>query len=272
MSSEVIDIVVGGGSGMGAAAARALRGRGRRLIVADKNGDAAADVAAPLGAEPVEVDLVDPASVARLAERIPALGSMIVTAGINVGPDRRLIDVNLVGPALLMDALTPKVIDGSAVVLFSSMVELMPIDPALEDVLDAPLAPDLIDRLIEAGAPITDDPEGQVGYLYGKIGVHRLARRKAIEWWPRGGRVNSISPGVIDTPMIGKVAEEHRSGMFQMAELVGRLGRPEEVGRVAAFLVSPDASFVNGINLTVSGGLTTIIQEQQRAASRGHVA
>lgn len=264
MKHEMVDVVVGGASGMGAAAAEALKSE-RPLLIVDKSGDIAAKVAQKLGAEAVECDITDPAAVQALADRIPALGSMIISAGVNFGTDKFQMDVNLVGPARLLSAMKGKVRDGSSAVLFSSMVELYPQPRAIEDVLDKPLDPDLIPKLIRAGAPIQTEGPGQVGYLYAKVGIIRLMRLASIEWWKLGGRVNSITPGVIETPMLKNVTDPAgQESMMNKAKLVGRLGRAEEVGRVAAFLASEEASFVNGVNVTVAGGLVTLLQEQQR--------
>jgi NAD(P)-dependent dehydrogenase (short-subunit alcohol dehydrogenase family) len=119
--------------------------------------------------------------------------------------------------------------------------------------LDDPLAPDLPGRVLKAGDPELDNP----GAAYGlsKLGVIRLARRTGVAWGPRGVRVYSLSPGIIDTPM-GRQEFEHQPFMADMLELtpIKRLGRPEEIAAVVSFLCSPDASYMTAGDVVVDGG------------------
>ena len=84
----------------------------------------------------------------------------------------------------------------------------------------------------------------------------RAVGRAAVPWGRRGGRVNSIAPGLIDTPM-GRLEMEQQPMMQQMLEHtpLGRLGDPQEVAAAVRYLVSDDASFVSGIDLLVDGGM-----------------
>jgi NAD(P)-dependent dehydrogenase (short-subunit alcohol dehydrogenase family) len=100
-------------------------------------------------------------------------------------------------------------------------------------------------------------------YSLAKVGVIRAAARAAVRWGRHGGRVNSIAPGLINTPMQHQEREEHPiiREMFEQTPL-GRFGEPEEVAAVAAFLASDAASFVSGIDVLVDGGMV-----QGRAAA-----
>ena len=128
-----------------------------------------------------------------------------------------------------------------------------------ESLLRDPLAPDFLHRATEL---VANDP----GFAYGlaKVGVIRAVGRAAVRWGPRGGRVNSVSPGLIDTPM-GRQEFGQQPVMREMLERtpLARFGEPEEVAAVAAFLVSDAASFVSGIDVLVDGG------QQQHTAATG---
>ncbi|QYJ16595.1 Dihydroanticapsin 7-dehydrogenase [Rubrobacter xylanophilus DSM 9941] len=98
---------------------------------------------------------------------------------------------------------------------------------------------------------------GADAYTAAKGGVVALSRVLAVEWGPRGIRVNCICPGGVDTPMIAPVISDERvmQSMKQNTPL-GRLARPEEIASVALFLASEEASYLNGAIIPVDGGWT----------------
>jgi len=166
---------------------------------------------------------------------------------------RRVFEVDLVGTQLLLDAFEAIVVPGSAAVCFSSVAayNIAPFIEADTDALiDQPLAPDFLDR---AAAAFTDSG---FAYAVAKRGVIRAAGRASVRWGRRGGRVNSLAPGLIDTPM-GRQEFEQQPAMQQMLDStpLGRLGGSGEVADVVAFLVSDAASFVSGIDVLVDGAL-----------------
>jgi NAD(P)-dependent dehydrogenase (short-subunit alcohol dehydrogenase family) len=105
--------------------------------------------------------------------------------------------------------------------------------------------------------PDVNLPEGAGAYVAAKHGVSGLTKQFAITFGARGVRVNAIAPGYIETPMTAE-AREMPGGAEFLSSLhpMGRLGLPEEIASVAAFLASDDASFINGVILPVDGGYT----------------
>lgn len=260
-----VDVVIGAGSGMGAAVAAAVHGD-RLLIAADRDLVAAERTVAGLGggAHAAACDVTDPASVAALASRVPRLGALVITAGLSptMADGERIFDVNLVGSARVLQAFDAAVTEGTAAVCFASLAAHSA--PPAEEVLaalDDPLAPDLGERLRAAGI---DPSEPNGAYSLSKHGVLRLVRRSVPSWVARGARVLSLSPGIIDTPM-GRQELAQQPAMQGMIDLVGRLGTAEELAAVAAFLVSPKASFMSGCDVLVDGGFMAMSQRSVTA-------
>jgi NAD(P)-dependent dehydrogenase (short-subunit alcohol dehydrogenase family) len=257
-----VDLVVGAGSGMGAAVAETFaREAHRPLLLADRDVAAARETAAAVSVgrardvRAVECDLSVPDAVATLAREVPRLGALVVTAGLSptMAAGERILDVNLVGTARLLAALDAAVADGTAAVCFASMAaHLAPGDAAVDAVIDRPLEPDLIDRLRDAGV---DPSDPGTAYAVSKRGVVRLVRHLARPWGRRGARINSISPGIIDTPM-GRQELAQQPVMRDLIEAsaLGRTATAGEVAAVAVFLCSPAASFVTGTDVLVDGG------------------
>jgi NAD(P)-dependent dehydrogenase (short-subunit alcohol dehydrogenase family) len=251
-------VVVGAGSGMGAAVARRLHGP-QPMIVADVDAAAAARMAAELGGDVVAVqcDVTDPASCDALASKLDGLAVLVVTAGLSptMADGPRILDVNLCGTVRLLQAVDATVGEGTVAVLFaSSAAHGYTLPPELLSALDEPLAPDLVGRLQMAGL---DPTVPEFAYPLSKHGVVRLVRRTAASWWGRGARIMSLSPGIIETPM-GTREFERQPAMADMIEKVGRMGTADEVAAVVAFLVSGEASFMTGSDVLVDGGVVAM--------------
>lgn len=249
-----VAVVTGAGSGMGRACVARLRD------VLDADVVVAVDLSAPSidGTTGCACDVSDPSSVAALAADVAAAGplrALVHAAGISptMGDARRVLEVDLVGTQLLLDAFEPQVRPGSAAVCFASSAAYA-LAPFLTDEMEAllrdPLAPDFLDRAVALTA---DDS----GFAYGlaKVGVIRCAARAAVEWGAQGGWVISLSPGIIDTPMgHQELAQQPLMRDMLGQTLLRRLGEPEEIAAVAAFLVSDAASFVTAVDVLVDGG------------------
>jgi NAD(P)-dependent dehydrogenase (short-subunit alcohol dehydrogenase family) len=237
---------------MGRACVEGLRGLADVLVAVDLN---VPDIEGTVG---VACDVSDTAAVDALAARVRELGpfrALAHAAGISptMADARRVFEVDLVGTQLVLDAFEELAVPGSAAVCFSSSAayQFGPfVDAAQEALISDPLAPDFLDR---AASAATDS-----GFAYGlaKVGVIRAVGRASVRWGLRGARVNSVAPGLIDTPM-GRQEFEQQPVMKEMLDRtpMGRLGEPSEVAAVVAYLVSDAASFVSGIDVLVDGGM-----------------
>jgi len=246
-----VGVVTGAGSGMGRACVDRLLGTVDHLVAVDLR---APDLDGTIG---VACDVSDPAAVAELAARVVELGpfrSLVHAAGLSptMADPRRIVDVNLLGTLRLLDAFEPLVVAGSVAVCFSSSAGYIPLEwlgPDLIELVSDPRAPGVLDRAAE----LLTDPG--FAYAWSKKGVQLEAAKAAVRWGPLGGRVVSLSPGNIDTPM-GRLELEHQPFMRDQLEHhpMHRLGTGEEIAAVVVFLVSDDASFVSGIDVLVDGG------------------
>jgi NAD(P)-dependent dehydrogenase (short-subunit alcohol dehydrogenase family) len=255
-------LVVIGAGGMGLAVARRLAS-GRRLLLADYS-EASLEAALTAlrgeghSAEGHPVDVSDRGSVDKLATAAGSVGrvdAVIHTAGVSpvTATARQIYQVDLLGTAHVIDAFLPVASPGTSLVCVASMAGHFASLPAdLEWHLATAPAGEL---LTHEGIDLDADPG--TAYVVAKRGNQLRVQAAAHAWGRVGARLNTISPGVISTPM-GQAELQGPMGAFiqSMIEESGarRVGTPDDIAAAAAFLTGPDSSFITGNDILVDGG------------------
>jgi NAD(P)-dependent dehydrogenase (short-subunit alcohol dehydrogenase family) len=262
-------VVVTGTGGMGMAIARRL-GAGRAVVLADNRRDqldAAVDALAADGHKAVGVptDVSDPAAVTALVDAALERGwlrCLAHTAGVSPvkASAAQIMAVDAIGTAQILDAFEAAVRPGTVGVFVASMAgTLMTLPPDVEDLLATTPTAEL--SALPALDPKTLDP----GLAYGiaKRANQLRIQAASLTWGVRGGRVVSLSPGVISTPMgIDELAGPSGDFMRMMIQHsgTGRAGTPDDIAAVVEFLTSPAASFITGTDILVDGGAVAAVR------------
>ncbi|MDB6004838.1 MAG: short-chain dehydrogenase/reductase [Prosthecobacter sp.] len=259
-------IVIGAGS-IGQAIARRVSS-GKRVLLADlrkENADAAAKVLSEAGFEvsTATVDVSSRESVHALVETAQSLGTITgVIHAAGVSPSQAspatILKVDLYGTALVLEEFGNVIAQGGAGVVIASQSGHRL--PALTPEQDQALAMTPTDELLALPMLQPDQVKDSLhAYQLSKRGNSLRVMAEAVRWGKRGARVNTISPGIIITPLAkDELSGPRGEGYRRMIGLspVGRAGTPDEVGAVGALLMGSDGAFITGSDFLMDGGVT----------------
>jgi NAD(P)-dependent dehydrogenase (short-subunit alcohol dehydrogenase family) len=231
-------VLLGAGQGIGEATARALSQAGARVLCVDKEADLAARIAAEVGGEACVADVTKREDMVRVFQQ----------ARSSIGSVRGIVDI--VGMAKLapISSFTDADYDWQFdVVLRHAFLALQ---------IGAPM-------VAESGGAITFVGSisgsaclpNEVVYGAAKAALHHLARAAALEYGPRGVRVNAIAPGFTRTPRLNKLVPEERWKAIGEGIPLGRAATPDEVAGPLLFLSSDLGAHISGEVIAIDGGL-----------------
>jgi NAD(P)-dependent dehydrogenase (short-subunit alcohol dehydrogenase family) len=260
-------IVVVGSGQIGQAIARRV-GVGKHILLADlrlENANAAAEVLMNAGYE-VSVATVDVSmreAVHTLAERATGLGDvtgLIHAAGVSPSQasPAAILKVDLYGTALVLEEFGNVIARGGAGVVIASQSghRLPPLTVEQNKALATKPVEELLGLPFLQPDQVTDSLHA---YQLAKRGNSLRVMAEAVRWGKRGARVNTISPGIIITPLArDELTGPRGEGYRRMIDVsaAGRAGTPDEVGTVGALLMGPDGGFITGSDFLMDGGVT----------------
>jgi len=265
-NTRSVTVVIGAGS-IGQAIARRVSA-GKHVLLADlrlENAEAAATVLLDAGFE-VTTAVVDVSSresvqaLVKLATTIGEVCAVIHAAGVSPSqaPVSTILRVDLYGTALVLEVFGNVIAEGgSAVVIASQSGHRL---PALTPEQNKALATTPVEELLALPMLQADQVSDPLhAYQISKRGNSLRVMAEAVRWGKRGARVNTISPGIIFTPLArDELSGPRGEGYQRMINLcaAGRGGTPDEVGSVAALLMGPEGTFITGSDFLMDGGVT----------------
>lgn len=256
-------LITGGASGLGARTAELLTDRGARVAVADINMDAANDVARRLGGLALVCDVTDSdqvrSAVGKTIEAFGALDVMVNNAGIAPPPDndrfQKMVNNQMarLDPSIEANPLDILVnmTDGA----WDKMIRthLYGVFYGTREALTH-MTPRRTGSIINISSILGMRPSASAPhYSVAKAGIIALTKATSAEVSQFGVRINAVCPGYTDTPLLSHYSEMMRSVIVSQIGM-GRMGTPDEIAEVIAFLASPAASYCTGEVFSASGG------------------
>ncbi len=266
MKNNSVIVVIGAGS-IGQAIVRRI-GAGRHILLADlriENSEAAAKVLSEAGFEvsTAVVDVSSGDSVRSLVSKALSLGNvegLIHAAGVSPSQasPSTILKVDLYGTALVLEEFGNIMADGgSGVVIASQSGHRL---PALTAEQNKALATTPADQILSLSFLQPDQIKDSLhAYQLSKRGNSLRVMAEAVRWGKRGARINTISPGIIITPLAkDELTGPRGDGYRRMIDIspAGRPGTPDEVGVVGALLMGRDGAFITGSDFLMDGGVT----------------
>lgn len=239
-------VVTGAASGIGAATARLLAQQGAKVIAVDRN-----QPAESVG-EFIQADLSEQASIDRLIAALPrGIHGLANIAGLPpTRPAEDVLKVNLVGLKYLTTQLIPRLAEGAAIVNLASLAGIG--WPQAVAAIHASASLDF------EGVPAfcaQHGIEGARSYFFSKEALIAWTLQNRWTWRARGIRMNCISPGPVDTPILGDFLQTLGARAEEDMRVMDRPGRPDDIAPVAAFLLSAASTWIRGANIPVDGGM-----------------
>ena len=265
MKKEVM-ILTGAGQ-IGMAIARRM-GYGKKIVMGDKNFENAKAIAeimnnAGFDVEPVEMDLSSRESILKLIDKALSCGEikmLVNAAGVSPSqaPIEAILKVDLYGTAVLLEEVGKVIAEGGVGVTISSQSghRMKQLTPKEDEQLAITPTEELLNLEILQPENITDTLHA---YQMAKRCNEKRVMAESVKWGERGARLNSISPGIIVTPLAidefnGPRGDFYKN-MFAKCP-AGRPGTADEVANVAELLMSPAGAFITGADFLIDGGAT----------------